>query len=333
MNPFQPLYDECNIGDAVTKYTDLPKFPRMIDVELTSSCNFRCLMCPTGNLSLQRKAEFMDFPVIYRILTQAWKHGTGIRFIGWGEPTLHPNLHDAIDLATRYGLLTHVNTNGSKIDQDFARDLVRVGLSSIKFSFQGASRETYAEMRNTDFFDGMLGAIVAMREARGDGSLPYIAASTTITYESPALVASFKRKMDKLVDQLTIGRTVFDFMDLKAVRLKPHEKRLLDGLKGMATNDRKHPNPCPEVFQKLSIHADGSVRVCCNDFSGVTNLGNVMDAALEDIWRHPEIEAYRKRLAAKKYSGPLCSVCWDYQDLTSSSEWPMSRDLQKSAAG
>ncbi len=51
MNPFRPLYDLCNSPKG-----ELIDFPRMIDVELTSSCNYRCLMCPTGNRSLARQA-------------------------------------------------------------------------------------------------------------------------------------------------------------------------------------------------------------------------------------------------------------------------------------
>ena len=317
MNPFQPLYDNCNFGPAEQKYAELPDFPRIIDVELTSSCNFRCLMCPTGNLSLQRKAEFMDLVTALKICGEAWQHGAALRFIGWGEPTLHPDLISIIDKCNQFNVLTHLNTNGSKIDGAYARKLVDAGLSSIKFSFQGVSRETYAEMRNTDFYDGMLGAIVAMREARGSSPLPFLSASTTLTYESPALVAKFKKKLEPLVDQLSIGHTVFDFMDIKAVRLPHKQKQMLWHLKGLASRDKRHPNPCPEVYDKLSVHANGDVVVCCNSYDGTATLGNVMDAPLKELWKHPTIEAYRKRLAKGIYSGPLCSNCYDYMSVTS----------------
>jgi len=91
-NPFQHLYDNCNTGDSAEKYKELPDFPRLIDVELTSSCNFKCLMCPTGNKSLKRKATFMWEEVWERIVVQCAQHDTAIRLIGWGEPLMHPKI-------------------------------------------------------------------------------------------------------------------------------------------------------------------------------------------------------------------------------------------------
>jgi len=314
MNPFQDRYDACNGGTNASKYAELPDFPCIIDVELTSSCNFRCLMCPTGNRSLKRPAVLMTDKTLLAIIDQCVEHDTALRFIGWGEPTLHPVLVPALRQAR--GLLTHINTNGSKITPEFAFDLVEAGLSSIKFSFQGVDAESYEEMRQIRFFEGMLKAIKVMRSARGDRALPYIAASTSITYETPKMVEDFRARLGPLVDRLSIGHTTFDFMDMSAVRLRPGQRAMLERLKGLSSDAKQHPSPCPEVFQKLSIQADGSVVLCCNDFDGTVNLGNVNAIPLSDLWRHPKIEAYRKRLVRDDYDAPLCRDCYDYMDLT-----------------
>ena len=315
-NPFQDRYDACNHGTGQAKWESLADFPRIIDVELTSSCNFRCLMCPTGNLSLQRPASFMDCKVWTEIIDQAREYGTALRFIGWGEPTLHPELIEIIDRAHRFGLLTHLNTNGSKITLARALALVQAGLSSIKFSFQGVDAITYKEMRRTDFFEGMIAAIDAMKTARGARRLPWIAASTSVTYESPEWIETFRRRLEPLVDQLGIGTTTFDYMDFSAVRLKKHEVGLLMSLKELSSDAKVHPKPCPEVYDKLSVHADGSVVVCCNDYNGVVELGRVPRDTLQSCWMHPKIEAYRERLAREDYEAPLCKDCYDYLSLT-----------------
>jgi radical SAM protein with 4Fe4S-binding SPASM domain len=236
--------------------------------------------------------------------------------IGWGEPLLHPKVILWVREAADAGLLVHINTNASHINGGTAAPLVHAGLSSIKFSFQGVDRTSYREMRQINFFDKMIEAIKIMKRARGELLLPYIAASTSITYETEEQVEEFTRKLSPLVDFLGIGRTIFDYMDLSAVRLKPDQIEMLERLKGLATDEKVHPDPCPEVYNKLSIHADGGVVVCCNDFNSVTDLGNVLDKPLAEIWRHPTMEAYREKLAKKEYDGPLCSVCFDYQGLT-----------------
>ena len=317
MNPFRPLYDACNTGDPAEKWASLADFPRMIDIELTSACNFRCLMCPTGNLSLQRKPVFMGWELHASIAVQCANAGTAIRYIGWGEPLLHPDAPKMIAQAAECGLLTHLNTNGSLVDYPMADRLVAAGLDSIKFSFQGVDRESYREMRAVDFFDGLVQAIWNVHEVRDAKRRPWIAASTSVTDEGPGRIEMFRDRVAPLVDELTIGTTIFDYMDLSAVRLRPADKARLAKLKAREITEKRHPVPCPEVYDKLSIHADGSVVVCCNDFDGIMELGNVNDTPIVELWRHPKIEAYRERLARKDYDAPLCKDCFDYMGCVS----------------
>lgn len=316
LNPFDPLYKQCNSGTSADKYANLAPFPKIIDVELTSACNFRCKMCPTGNLSLTRPAGFMEANTFSTIVEQCQDHGTALRLIGWGEPLLHSRCVEMIEEASFCGLLTHINTNGSKLDQQTAKALINAELSSLKFSFQGVDRKSYEEMRGTDYFDGLLETARLVKELRGTRPSPYLHISTSITYEAPEIVAAFRERAALLADSVTIGHTTFDYMDWKAARLRPHEKELLERLAGLQTVEKRHPTPCPEIYDKLSIHFDGTVRVCCNDYDGVTNLGNVNETPLAEIWRHKQIEDYRKSVAKGEYTGPLCTNCFDYMGLT-----------------
>lgn len=316
MNPFDRLYKIQDSGSAAFKAETLQDFPILIDVELTNSCNFRCLMCPTGNHSQTRKTGFMDESVFYGILAEAAENDCAIRLIRWGEPLLHPNVVSFIKAATDVGVITHLNTNGSKMTWDMACDLVDAGLTSIKFSFQGVDKKSYAEMRNIDFFDGMIEAINTILDARGDGgSVPFISASTSITYETPEQVEIFKKRLGPLVDYLSVGHTTFDYMDLNAVRLRPHEKAMLENLSKLQTLEKKHPDPCQEVWDKMSINWDGSVSVCCNDYDNKGVVGKFPDSSLKELWRAPLLEEYRARLLKKEYSGPLCTNCYNYMPL------------------
>jgi radical SAM protein with 4Fe4S-binding SPASM domain len=315
LNPFQPLYDQCNTGTNAGKYAALADFPKIIDVEVTSACNFRCLMCPTGNLSLKRPAGFMT-PLTFLNIVDQCPEGTGIRFIGWGEPLLSPYLIGCVYRCNERGLLSHINTNGSKLTAAYTETLIANGLTSLKFSFQGVDRKSYAEMRNADFFDELLATARMVKELRGTRPYPYLHISTSITYEDGETVAAFRERAAQCADLVTVGHTTWDYFDSKAARLRPHELARLEELKALSTDKKRHPSPCPEVFDKLSVHYDGSVRVCCNDFDGITNLGNVNEAPLSEIWRHPQMEEYRKRLSANEYGGKLCGSCYDYAGLT-----------------
>ena len=293
-NPFQWLHDECNSGPASRKYEELPPFPRMIDIELTNTCDFRCRMCPTGNRAMKRPVGFMAWETFEKIVDQCGPEGTALRFIGWGEPLMHPAFHRFLRYAKEALLLVHLNTNGSKMNDWMAGMLIKGHLDSIKFSFQGVDRQSYHDMRKTDFFEELFHKIRRMHMKRGDKGRPFMAVSTTITDETPEMVDRFRRRFGGVCDQVSVGRTVTGYYG------------------GEPDEGLEHLDPCPEVYDKLSISWDGSVRLCCHDFNGTTNLGNVNAMTIETIWHDQLLHDYRVYLMAKIYDQAPCYDCWDY---------------------
>jgi len=125
INPFSELYEKCYSS------TEPGSYPIMVDVELTNTCNFSCEMCPVGNDELKRPQGFMSDKTWRAVLNELDSHKTPVRFVRWGEPTLHPLLYEYITDAKHHGLLAHLTTNGSKLDIELT---CRSGLDSIKFS-------------------------------------------------------------------------------------------------------------------------------------------------------------------------------------------------------
>lgn len=314
-NPFDPVYKTMNTLSPVDKLANMPPFPRMMDVELTNVCNFHCLMCPVGIGTQQRPKGTMSEEVFSRVLDQAAAHGCHLRFILWGEPTLHPHWLEWMGRAVASGVYVHFNTNGSRIGEDDMHRLVEMGLHSIKFSFQGVDRKSYREMRNTDYYEELLGKVKRLYEIRGDSPSPYLHVSTTITYEGPELVKAFRERVGAFTDKVTVGRTELARFDASSARLSAEETALLERMKREDKLVRKHPR-CPEIFDKLSVYWDGRVTACCRDFDGAMLLGDVLETPLEEIWRSPRLAAYREALAREEYDRfPLCRVCWDYHGL------------------
>ncbi len=134
-NPFQSIYNNCNSGDPAKKLRNLKDFPSYIDIELTNNCNYKCLMCPTGTGIVKRKKGYMAEETYNLILEQIKEYKTPLRFIRWGEPTLHKNFIKYIRRAKEMGIMCHVNTNGTVLNEKGYKELVDIGLDSIKFSF------------------------------------------------------------------------------------------------------------------------------------------------------------------------------------------------------
>lgn len=314
-SPLQPLYDLCNEGNSRQKLANLPAFPRIIDIEMTNTCNFRCLMCPTGNFSQKRAKGFMPEKVYYKVLEEMAPHGGALRFIRWGEPLSHPKVLDFIRAAKAKGILTHLNTNGSKLTDGMMEELVTIPLDALKFSFQGVDRKSYGEMRNIDFFEDLVDIIARMHAKRGARDLPFLQVSTTITYENRQMVQAFRERLAPLADMVNVGRTVLEYVDLNAVRLRPDEFAELKRLKELESVIKVHPE-CPEVFDKLSINWDGTVTACCMDSDNVMVVGDVREQTLAEIWNGETMTRYREILADMRHDElPLCSSCYDTHGL------------------
>lgn len=314
-NPFAPLYAHCNAGNSGEKLNNLPEFPYVIDIELTNLCNFRCLMCPTGNRSQGRPQGLMSDDVFYRILDQIRGRRLGLRFIRWGEPLMHPKVIEFLTAAKNDGHLVHLNTNGSYLTEEMADQLLAVPIDSLKFSVQGVDRASYHEMRNIDFFEKLLETAAMLHAKRGNRLLPFLQISTTVTYESKELQEAFLQQVSHICDATNIGATNFDWLDLNAVRLKPSEIDLLKRLAQRDSVQRVHPE-CPEVFDKLSINWNGLVTACCMDSNDLMIVGDTNTQTLADIWRSDKLNAYRKMLAEMRHDEmDLCKHCWDTHNL------------------
>lgn len=314
-NPFKRIYDICNQGNSREKLNHLPEFPIYIDIELTNSCNFNCLMCPTGTGTVKRQTGFIKDKVFFKVLDEIKEYNTPVRFIRWGEPTLHPKWLQYIREVKKQDMLCHINTNGSLLNSSSIKEIVDIKLDSIKFSFQGVSRKSYKEMRNKDYYKSLLKKIAELYKARGEKELPYIHVSTTITYESKEEVDAFKKEMQNIVDLVTVGRTVLEHIDVDRVKLKGEALETLKWLKEQESVVKVHTE-CPEVFDKLSINWDGTVSACCGDYDNKMIVGNVMENSLKEIWVSEKMNLYRKMLANMEHDKlELCKSCYDYHGI------------------
>lgn len=315
INPFKKVYDKCNFSDEMQKINNLPEFPRYIDLELTNHCNYNCLMCPVGTGVMKRKRGFMSEEIFYRVLEEIKKYKTPLRFIRWGEPTIHNRYIDYIKQAKDLGIICHFNTNGTILEKFHMERLINIGLDSIKFSFQGVDRRGYNEMRNEDYFDQIIKKVKMLYNLRGEKKHPYIQVATTITYESEDMVRAFIDEIEDYCDLVSVGRTLLDHIEIEKSKLNEIDKTRLKELRKKQNTFKKRFECCPEVFDKLSINWDGTVSACCNDYDDLMIVGDLKKNSLKEIWQSEKMSLYREILSQKRYEElEVCKDCYDYMD-------------------
>ena len=316
-NPFVPIYRLCNNGDNAEKYAKIRSgevtLPRYLDVELTNHCNFRCRFCPTGTKSMNRTRGYMPEAVADALVENVAKYRIpGVRFIRWGEPTLHPKFIEIIRRTKSTGALVHFNTNGSQLDENMIEALLDAGLDSIKFSFQGADEGTYNEMREGGDYERLLGIVRTMYELRGSRPSPYIQISTTLTAETAEQVESFKRDVGAYCDYYNIGFTKLNHLDVSAMNVSDEEKAKILALQENERVNHVYRSFCPEAFDKLSVNWNGDVTLCCQDYDNFMIVGNILDMDIEEIFTSHAANFYRNIIVRKQYGQiRCCAFCYE----------------------
>jgi MoaA/NifB/PqqE/SkfB family radical SAM enzyme len=85
-------------------------------------------------------------------------------FGGFGEPLMHPNIVEMVEKAGRVGSKVELITNGILLDADLAASLIESGLNTLWISLDGASAESYSDVRMSNSLGGVLKNIATYRE-------------------------------------------------------------------------------------------------------------------------------------------------------------------------
>lgn len=179
------------------KNLDIDRLSKLY-VEPTNRCNLDCRTCMRNGW--EEGLGLMEFGLFEKIMNEvgAWPGPPDIFLGGFGEPLSHPRIADMVTLAKAAGSRVELISNAILLNEELARRLAAAGLDFLWVSIDGASPESYADIRLGDH----LPQIVAnLRRLRRKGILKI--------GQTPALGISFvamKRNFADLPRVLDLGR-------------------------------------------------------------------------------------------------------------------------------
>jgi radical SAM protein with 4Fe4S-binding SPASM domain len=277
----------------------LPYRPIRLWVELTSLCNYRCIMCPNKDLE-KRDKGFMDLNLYRKIIDEARDFVFDINLAHRGESLLHPQLIEAIAYAKKNRLYTRLHTNGSLLTEALSHQLIQAKLDRLSFSFDGYEKETYERIRKGGDFDKTVSNIVRFLEIKKE--------ARSKKPDTAIEVISFD-DLDKQVPSETKEQFKNRFRDLPLDSLVLKEMHNWAGHIDRKSRGRNY-TVCPFPWNALVIFWDGAVLPCTQDFFGKFTLGNIKDSSLQEIWNGEKARFLREKLAQKDISKlETCSVC------------------------
>jgi MoaA/NifB/PqqE/SkfB family radical SAM enzyme len=148
----------------------MPYKLRRLVIKPTLACTAHCPSCAL-RLKLYRECrdeKSLDLDQWRVIIQDAHRLGCTDLHISGGEPTLYPELIELVEMGTRWGMVTNVNTNGSCIPPGMARELARAGLGSITVSLYSWQAQVHDQARQEPgLFERAIGAIERLQAQPG----------------------------------------------------------------------------------------------------------------------------------------------------------------------
>jgi MoaA/NifB/PqqE/SkfB family radical SAM enzyme len=170
---------------------------KKVYIEPTTQCNLACRTCirniwhePMGHMSM---ATFHHIIEGLRSLPSP----PTVVFGGFGEPLFHPHIIEMVKKVKALSSSVELITNGTLLDESLARALLSTEIDVLWLSLDGASAESYADVRLGAMLPEVLANVTRMRYS-----------SWSYEYHQPHLGIVFvamKRNIADLPEVLRIG--------------------------------------------------------------------------------------------------------------------------------
>ena len=145
----------------------LEPYPSYIEIENTTYCNLKCLMCE--HTYWKEKSQSISFHDFKNIIDQfprlKWIGLTGI-----GESYMNRDFSEMLRYCAKRRLITEIYDVFYFIDQERSKELIDLQIDQIYCSMDGATKETYERIRVGSNFERVINNIkmfVALRRQAG----------------------------------------------------------------------------------------------------------------------------------------------------------------------
>lgn len=284
----------------------MSRFKR-IYLEITNSCNLRCDFCP----QTKRQAAFMSVPDFRHILDQLKGCTDHLYFHVKGEPLLHPNLEQFLDISHEKGFKVNLTTNGTLLhrvgDMLMTKPALRqvnISLHSIVGNEDCPERGDYLKkvlsftkeaMARTDILIALRlwnldeSNEVNLQRERNEGLLRAIERAFSLPFRIEE--KTMPERGIKVADRVYVNQDYkFQWPDLMR-------------------EDEGGAGFCYGLRSQAAILVDGTVVPCCLDGEGVINLGNIHQKSFAEILECDRAVRLTEGFARREAVEELCRKC------------------------
>lgn len=209
---------------------------RKIYIEPTSRCNLTCRTCIRN--AWDEPMGYMSPETFQLVLDDLAKQNPkpSVFFGGFGEPLMHPGITEMVQKSAQSASKVELITNGLLLSEKLAAQLIEAGLDTLWVSLDGASPESYADVRLSESLKSVLQNISGYREMYrkihgGDADIGVV-------------FVAMKRNMEELpgLIRLSINLGISRYM---VTNILPYTADMCDEVLYHKAIDKSDGNPSP----------------------------------------------------------------------------------------
>ena len=258
---------------------------KKIYIEITNNCNLNCDFC-IGN---ERKKKFVSKEKFKLLLDKLNGYTKYLYFHVMGEPLLHPDVNELIDLAKdRYFI--NITTNGYLVKRiEDNKNIRQVNISL----------HSYNEKYNKSLAEYLDDILFASDKLVNNG-----------TYIKYRLWVG-NRNRDKIIKKLEEKYNVIigNSENVKLAHNVYYEVEQEFIWPSMDNDYYNEVGSCMGCRSHIGILVDGTVVPCCLDSAGIINLGNIYKQDINDIIDDEIFKSLKQGFLDNKKIHELCRKC------------------------
>lgn len=315
-----------NMRELQAGRTVLQSMPRRLVLELTNACNLNCMMCGRNAASFRPTVFQLDWLRYFEPILDTVEEVT---LMGWGEPTIHKDFVEMLELIHRHDARIYFCTNGMRLGQ-LEDAIFENHVDVFAVSLDGARAETNARIRRGSDLDMIVESLRKIKRRQHSQGLgyPYInfvlCAMRSNLHELPDLV---RLAADIGLDEVkVVYLTVFEDT-MRAESLWDCREEVGDVFQEAAELGEKlgvilklphlqGEDPAGEAFHKdcfvawrdFFLGSDGMVRPCMS--TPVQFFPFDMRRSFEDMWNDARFQEYRAAVNDARRMDEPCRRCY-----------------------
>ena len=269
---------------------------KKIYVEITNRCNLSCSFCSKVEKPL-RNMTIEEFKCVIKKIKD---YTDTIYLHVKGEPLVHPNLIEFLNVAEEHNIKVNLTTNGTLFPNLVDKLKECKSLKKINFSLHSENnKENYLE----DIFKNV--------EKLQEVTVVY----RLWTLNNGELDEKSTQTVNKIVSYYKLSTEIVDkIKNENNVKIK--DRIFVDKDNEFEWPSITNHNSCGFCYAlktHIAILVDGTVVPCCLDSNGLVDLGNIYNESLENIINSNRYQTLKKSFQDRKPSEDLCKSC-TYKD-------------------